>query len=83
MFNAAAPLTVSLLAKQVLNVEIAVSLALSFVRFGPPRHNLTPLSLSVAAAFISHRTILLSLSSAVINALRGPCSYSHTHTQVT
>lgn len=57
-----------------------------FSGFCPPSHNLTPLSLSVAAAFISHRTILLSLSSAVISALRGPCSYSHTrtntHTQV-
>lgn len=71
----------SVLAKQVLNGEIAVSLALSFVCYGSPRHNLTPfLGLSVAAAFIIHIAVLLSLSSAVISALRGLCSYSHTHT---
>lgn len=77
----------SVLAKQVLNSETAMSLVLSFLHWGPAHHNLTSLSLflclslclSIAEAFISHRAVLLSLSSAVISALRGPCSYSHTH----
>lgn len=38
-----------------------------------------PLCLSKPEAFVSHTAVPLSLSSAVINAVRGPCFYSHTH----
>lgn len=72
-------LLIYLLFKQVLNVEIAVISVISEVLRSTQSQSESPpptLPTSVAAAFISHRTIHFSLSSAVISTLRGPRSYS-------